>query len=246
MKILLLITLAAVMISSSGCFPTAMLDVKPKLYQNVIYKDNDKIVLSERKSDVVLRLVDKKISRGLKVTFWAAVINMNSPCYNFSTDNIRAKQGITPLKIFSYDEMMQEIRAGAQMRSINAQLAGLATLTNNYNAGYQYVGGNVNINGFSGNYSGYIYDQGKADESNRNIINDTNSKLNSIYSDEANSLTTLYNTYIKKQTICTKQVNGGNFIITTNKSDMPSDDIEIVINVDGDDHEFTITNTLVD
>ncbi|ARM30715.1 hypothetical protein [Prosthecochloris sp. HL-130-GSB] len=246
MKKLLSITILGLLLLQ-GCASTLQLDPQAYDGQEMIYQEGVEAIMSQKKALVAIRPEAITYSSEDRPTIVITVQNGTMKPFDFSTENVQVFVDGEPHKVFTYDELVSEVKRKQTWSAIAAALSGVARSMNAANAGYTYNSGTLNaytydnsgngINGF-GSYSGYTYNAAAAQQAQAAANAQTQAEMQAIVNSTEQSLDALSATMLKKTTVLPQALHGG--YVTIEKipiADHPRD-IKVVIMAAGEEHEF--------
>ena len=140
----------------AGCASSDTVSLLASDGQQAITRNGAPSLISAKKNVVMLQSGGEEFSSGLRPRFVVALLNMQPDMVEFSPAGITAKAvGVTgtstPLKVFSYAELVAEEKRRQTVAAIGAVLAGAARGINAANAGYSNT-----MSIYSGNSTTFI------------------------------------------------------------------------------------------
>ena len=203
--------------------------------------------MSPKKALVAIRPEAKTYSSDDRPTIVITVLNGTEKPFDFSTENVRVFVDGDSHKVFTYDELVAEVKREQVWSTIAAALSGAVRSMNAANAGYTYNSGGFNkfaydnkengVNGF-GSYSDYTYNAAAAQQARIAANAQTQADMQAIVNSAEQSLDALSATMLKKTTVFPQAWHGG--YVTIDKipiADQPRD-VKVVVMAAGEEHEF--------
>ena len=149
MKKIILVIAAA--IGLQACASTLTMNPLPKNGQKEIYDSGVGTIISEKKGSVVaLRPSASRYESTQRPQVILSVLNNTSKPFDISTSNIRVFVDGEPTKVFTYEELVAEVKRKQTMLAIAAGLSAVADGVNAANAGYSRQTGTVSVYGNGG------------------------------------------------------------------------------------------------
>lgn len=226
----------------AGCATSLQLRAAPEADQTTIFENGSETIISKRNVLVAVRPVEEEYKSDTRPTFVVTVFNSTRSPFNFSTGNITAWVNTDPSKVFTYEELVAEVKKRKMWKTIAAAVAGGARGYSAGNAGYQYHSGTVSGsyygNYYSGDYSGYTYDPAAASRAQAAASAQTGRDMDAIDNAASDALSKLDKTILRKHTVMPRSWHGG--YVKINKTPVPeqSNNIYIVVTVVGEVHYF--------
>jgi len=230
-----------------GCATTFQLDPIELKGQQTVFQEGVGAILSKKRSIVEVRPSSTTYSSEKRPSFVITVFNGTDSPFNFSTENIKVYVDDIRHRIFTYDELIEEVKRQQDWAVVGAALNDVANSMNAANAGYSYHSGTVNAYAYGnsgnsahgyGSYSGYTYDAAAAQQAQTAANAKTQAYINAIRQRTEQSLNALSSTMLKKTTIMPSGSHSG--YITSDK--IPNSNqhrnVKIVVSVPGEKHEF--------
>lgn len=202
------IIVLAALLSLSGCVMHQKLTPILDSAQTTKYEQNIEYVVSQKKYDIALAYLGNDSST---MSFVVLLRNRSKNSFNFSTDDISITDGGNRfIKVFSYDELMQQEQSRLAWKSFGVAMDNLNNSMRASNVGNNYGSGSAyHSNGVYSTYNMHYYDSGAAYNAQAlaNIQNQANSDR---FKREAHaSITALQNTLLKRQTVGVGMEYGG-------------------------------------
>jgi hypothetical protein len=238
----------------SGCASTLKLDPVASEDQQEVFQEGTEMVISSKSSVVAMRPSTNTYTSTLRPTLVVSVFNHTDEPHVFSTENIEVFVNGDPVKVFTYDELVAEIKQQQASAALVAALNGAAQSMNAANAGKTYHSGSYNSSYYGnsgytgtgyGSYSGYSYDPAASMQAQAAVNLQTQANMKNIEAQTANSLNNLSATMLKKTTVFPQNIYGG--YITLDKLPTP-DEVNVVIakiTFAGEVHEFKLEHIKV-
>jgi hypothetical protein len=123
-------------VSLAGCASSETVAFRPKANQEAMIRDGQAAIVSRRSTSIVMvRPASRQFQSGSRPVYVVGIYNLSGKPINFLMGNVSAHQQINAqnvaLKVFSYDELVQEERN----RQVAAAIfTGLAVAGNAYSA----------------------------------------------------------------------------------------------------------------
>ncbi|MBI4799771.1 MAG: hypothetical protein HY794_13795 [Desulfarculus sp.] len=219
-----------------------------------MFKDGTEAIISGKRSIVAVRPSANTYTSRQRPTFIVSVFNRADKPIVFSTEDISASVAGSPLKVFTYDELVAEIEKQRKMAAIAAALAGASQAMNAAQAGTQYHYGSYNTSyyGGSGNYvsgygtySGYTYNPAAAAQAQAAANAQMTENLSNINASANVALSDLGRTILKKESVLPHAWYGG--LVEVQQTPVPDSSNIIYLKVifDDEEHNFEFTQTKV-
>ena len=154
-----------------GCATTLRLDPVAIEGQQELYQEGTKTLISPKNSLVAIRSSTNTYQSSQRPTLVVSVLNGTEKPFNFSTEDIDVYVDNKHVKVFTYDELVAEVKRQQTFAAIAIILGGVAQSMNAANAGHTYHSGTYNSSYYSnygysgygsGSYSGYSYNSAAA------------------------------------------------------------------------------------
>lgn len=180
-----------------------------------------------------------------------SVLNKTNESFNFSTENISATTNGKDLKIYTYEELAEEVKDAEMWAAIAAALNGAAKSMNASNAGYTHHSGTYNSTTYgtgynaygSGSYSGYSYDAAAVQQAQATANAETQAEMQAIKNKTENALNILNSTILRKTTVMPNTWHGGYISLDKLANTKQPQNIRIVVTINNDSHIFVIKQT---
>jgi hypothetical protein len=228
-----------------GCATTLRLDPIASDGQQEIFQEGVKTLFSTKQSLVAIRPSTSTYLSTQRPTMVVSVLNGTETPFNFSTEDIMVFADGQPVRVFSYDELIAEIRTRQAWAALSVAMSGAAQSMNAANAGRTYHSGTYNTGYGYGSYSGYSYNPGAVQQAQAAANAQTIANMNVIKSQTDQALTELSATILKKTTVFPQMLHGG-YIKLEYFSDSPSvNNVVVKVNAGGEIHEFKFSHIKV-
>lgn len=225
--------------------PTDVVRLTPAAGQEAIVRDGVPSLISKKRHVVMLRPVSHiQVSSG-RPRFVLAVLNRGQQPTTLQTADITANligKKQLALRIFRYDELMQEVEDQRKVALTFAVLGGVAGAMSAANAGYSHTSGSVYSGGYQASYNATTYNPAMAQmASNQNAANTANN-IENIQANGDAQLSHLKDTILKDHTIMPGEWHGGVIVLDApEKEDNGRVEYSIAVPFDQDMHAFTVT-----
>lgn len=253
MRSLTLFTIVACLLLS-GCASTLRVQPVAGPDQTTMYKDGTEAIISKKRSVVVLRPSANTYTSEQRPTFVVSVLNGTDKPVVFSTEDITASVAGTPLKVFSYDELVAEVENKRKWAAVAAALAGAAQSMSAAQAGNQYTYGSYNTSYYGnrgyygsgyGTYSGYTYNPAAAAQAQAAANAQMNQNFENINSSANAALSDLGRTILKKETVLPNEWYGGYLKLQQTPIPDSSNTISLKVLFGEEEHLFEFTQTKI-
>ena len=121
-----LIALIVFAVLLQGCASTLKLDPKALNGQKEIYQEGVEAIISVKKTLVAIRPSSDTYSSENRPTIVVSVFNGTAEPFNLSTEDIHVSVDGQPLKVFTYNELVAEIKHKQKWDAIAVALGGAA------------------------------------------------------------------------------------------------------------------------
>lgn len=238
-----------------GCATTLKLDPVALDGQQEIFQEGTKTLISAKQSLVAIRPSSTTYQSDKRPTLVVSVLNGRDDQFNFSTEDIEVFANGHSVKIFTYDELVAEIKRQQAWAAVAVALSGAAQSISAANAGYTYHSGTFNSSYYSnygysgygyGSYSGYSYNAAAAQQAQAAVNAQTQANMAAISARTDQALNELGATILKKSTVFPQKIHGR--YIKLEKLEVPEKVNEIVVKVNagGEMHEFKFRHLKVE
>jgi len=232
------------MILLHGCATNLYLNPVKSDQQNSIYQEGTKSLISKKKIIVAIRPSKEIISTNVRPSFIVTVNNTSNESFVFSTENINVMFNGKKIKVFTYQELVEEIENQRKSAALSAALLGMAQVmqasspqyhSGNYNATNYGSGDNTNT---TGTYTGYTYNPVATIQAQTAANSVMLQNMQMINNSANKSLDRLQNTILMKQTVLPNEWYGG--YINTEPLNMKEGEGLLTVNLDvaGEKHNF--------
>jgi hypothetical protein len=230
-----------------GCATTLRLDPVAIEGQQEIYQEGTETLISAKNSLVAIRPSTNTYQSVQRPTLVVSVLNGTKKPFNFSTEDIDVYANGKPVKVFTYDELVAEVKRQQACAALAVALGGVAQSMNAANAGYTYHSGTYNSSYYSnygysgygsGSYSGYSYNPAAALQAQAAANAQMLTNMTVIKSQTNQALNELGSIILKKSTVFPQKMHGG--YIKLEKIQVPeaANNILVKINAGDETHEF--------
>ena len=236
-----------------GCATTLKLAPVASGEQKEIYQGGTETLISAKKSLVAIRPSANSYQSVQRPSLIVSVTNGTDESYNFGPENISASVNGQSVKVFTYDELVAEVKRQQAWAAVAAALNGVAQSMNAANAGYTYNSGTYNSSyygsGYSGygygSYSGYTYNAAAVQQAQSAANAQTQANMAAIKTQTDEALNQLASTMLRKETVFPQKTFGG--YITLDKLPVPDSPNEVIIDISvgGEVHQFKFMLTKV-
>lgn len=238
-----------------GCASTLKIDPQALEGQQEIYQEGVEAVISPKNALVAIRPSTNTYSSEGRPTFVVSVLNGTETSFNFSTEDIQVFVDGVPHRVFTYDELVAEVKRQQAWAAVAAALNGAAQSMNAANAGHTYHSGTTNAYAYDnygnsaygyGSYSGYSYNAAAAQQAQAAANAQTQANMQAIKNQAEQSLNSLGSTMLKKTTVLPQSWHGGYVTIAKIPNSAQPHEIKVVISAAGEDHEFLLQHFKVE
>jgi hypothetical protein len=242
-----LLTIAVFALLLQGCASTLKLDPQALDGQQKVYQEGVEAIISPKKALVAIRPSANTYSSEGRPTIVVTVLNGTAEMFNFSTEDVHVFVDGVPHKVFTYDELVAEVKRQQAWAAFAAALSGAAQSMNAANAGYTYNSGTYNASAYDnygnraygyGSYSGYTYNAAAAQQAQAAANAQTQANMQAIKNQTEQSLSALSATMLKKTTVLPQAWHGGYVTIDKIPNKEQPHEIRVVVTAAGEEHEF--------
>lgn len=229
-----------------GCATTLKLDAVASSEQEEIFQGGMGTLISAKSSLVVIRPSTSPYQSVQRPSFVVSVTNGTNEPYNFGPENISVMVNGQAVKVFTYNELVAEVKKQQVWADVAAALNGAARSMNASNAGSTYNYGTYNSSYYDGDYSGYgygsysgyTYNAAVAQQAQSAANAQTQADMAAIKAQTDEALNKLSSTMLRKETVFPHKTIGG--YITLDKLPVPDSTSDVIINiaVDGEVYQF--------
>ena len=242
MKKIIYIPIVGILVQ--GCGSSYQLDPQIQKGQNEIYISGIETVVSKKKANVTIRSGSKTYSSEDRPQLLVSVTNKTNRPFNFSTENIRVYVDGKPHKVYTYDELVDEVNTEEIWSQVAAGLAGAARSYNASSSAYKY-NYNYNYNPY-GTYSypstSYTYDYAASQQARDAARAQTDSDMRDIQNRSAQSLAALESTIVRKTTIQPYSTYGGYVTFENIENKQKKHDVTVLVTAAGQEHKFVFNH----
>ena len=244
-----------------GCVSFIGVTSEPSEDQVTVFESGTEAIVSSRTSIVTVRPESQVFQSTVKPTFVVTVLNRSEGPVVFSTENITAEFNESAVQVFSYDELVAEVKKEEAIQAFAAALAGVGRAMNAANAGHQYHYGSVNTSSYGnsyspygsstysgtgyGTYSGYSYDPAAAQQAQALAQAQTNQDFERISNASESALAQLQNTILRKQTVFPSAWYGGFVKLEPVALAEGENTLRLLVEFGGEMHPFVFTLTKI-
>lgn len=229
----------------SGCAQTMKIKANPAAGQQIVYENGKELIVSKKVSAFAVASLTGTIKSNQRPKFIITYFNGASVPLNFSTENISAIFNGDKARIYTFEELVEEIESNRRSQAISAALVGASQIMN-ASSGTQYHSGSFNTNYYSsggsgygyGTYSGTTYDPTAAAQAQAVIKSQTMSNINSSNAYAANALNEIDRTILRAHTVMPQQFHGGYIVLQKLQLQGSENKLNIVISIDNESHVF--------
>ncbi|MCM2358112.1 MAG: hypothetical protein NDI77_08180 [Geobacteraceae bacterium] len=229
----------------NGCAQTMKIKANPTAGQRSIYENGKELLVSQKKSLLAVAPLTGATKSNQRPKFIISYFNGASIPLNFSTENIAAVLNGLQIKIFTFEELAEEIERNRRSQALTAALVGASQMIN-ASSGMQYHSGSYNTSYYGsggagygyGTYSGTTYDSTAAAQAQAVIQAQTMSNINNANATASNALSDIERTILKKQTVMPQNWHGGYVALQRLPLRESENKLTIVIKVDDENHVF--------
>lgn len=230
-----------------GCASTLKMEPQALDGQQEIFQEGIESVISAKESLVAVRSSSKTYSSEHRPTFVISVLNGTDTPFNFSTEDVKVYVDEIPHKVFTYDELVAEVKRKQAWAAVAAALNGVSRSMNAANAGYTYQSGTANAyayNNYGGSaygtstYSGYSYNAAAAQQAQASANAQNQAEFKAVQTQTEDSLNALSATILKKTTVMPQARHGGYITIEKLDDINVNHELKVIVTVSGEEHEF--------
>ncbi len=238
----------------SGCASTIRVEAVAGADQTKMYRGGTEVLLSRKQSTVAVRPSANSYTSEQRPTFVVSVLNGTDQPITFSTEDIVATTAGARLKVFSYEELVEEVENQRKWAAVGAALSGVAASMNAAQAGNKYTYGTYNTNHYGsrgyygsgyGTYSAYTYDSAAAAQAQAAANAQTAQNFQYINASAESALSDLGRTILKKETVMPNQWHGGYVRIQRPPVPERTNMISITVVFGAEEHFFQFLQTTV-
>jgi len=230
-----------------GCATTLRLNPVAIDGQQEIFQEGTKTLISAKKSLVAIRPSTNTYQSVERPTLVVSVLNGTEKPFNFSTEDMEVYVDSKPVKVFTYDELVAEVKRQQSYAALAVALGGLAQSINAASAGHTYHSGTYNSSYYSnygysgygsGSFSGYSYNPAAALQAQTAANTQMLTNMAAIKSQTNQALNELASTILKKSTVFPQKIHGGYIKLEQIPVTKGASDVSVKINAGGEIHDF--------
>jgi hypothetical protein len=247
----------------SGCASTEHISLSAGPSEQSITRDGIPTLLSTKQQIVMVRPVASTIRHGHRPAFVVAVYNRGNRPIELRVSDITATEtsltGKSAIHVFSYDELVAEIRRKQAWATFGVALAGAAGAMSAANAGYTHTYGTYSGSSYGtysgglngtynsntmGTYAATTYDPAKAYAAQAINNAQTAANMTAVQAQGQQRLNELQNTILKDNTVMPGEWVGGIVVLDVPRN-APDGVASYQINVDfgNEIHTFAVTES---
>jgi len=235
----------------AGCARTETVQFKPTATQQAMVRDGQAAIVSRlKKSIVMVRPAARQFQSGERPVFVLAITNLTNVPFDFRVGNVEVTQLVNgqpmALNVITYEQLVSEERTRQVFRGLAVGLTAAANSMSAANAGHYQS--NSTIYGPRGgiyqvNTSGYSPAAAAIAQSNANTENEA--MISATIERGRANLASLERGVIKDNTLMPSEWYGGQLHIQplASESGAVTKSYQIAVNVGGDRHEISVTQT---
>jgi hypothetical protein len=236
-----------------GCATTLKLYPVAAEGQKEIFQGGIETLISAKQSLVAIRPSDNTYQSEQRPSLVVTITNGTDEPYNFGPGNISASVNGQYVKVFTYDELVAEVKAQQAWAVVATALNAAVQSMNAANAGYTYNSGTYNpsysgsdYSGYGYGSSGYTYNAAAAQQAQAASNAQTQANMTAIQTQTNVALNQLEATMLRKETVFPQKTFGG--YITLDDLPVPDSENEVIIDISagGEMHKFKFKVTKVD
>lgn len=259
MKILKSISILLIIVGMQGCATYGRLSGIPSEGQKAVFKDGRKTLISIKQNTVALAPDPETVTSGQRGDFVIAVNNGTSDDILFSTEDVSASAKIdgqvTALKVYSHEELVAEEKKSQAWTAVAAALQGAADSMNAANAAYSNTYGTYSGSAYSsygtnahgyGSYSSTTYNYAASQAAQNAAQANSEARFARLEAEGRENLRNLSLIILKKETIFPGAWHGGIIKVQLPEVTDQPQEISLVVNVGGENHEFKLTQEKVE
>ncbi len=247
MRIIRSVAILSLILGIQGCATYGRISGIPSEGQKSVFKDGRKTLISIKQNTVAVAPDTETVTSGQRGDFVITVNNGTSQDILFSTEDVTASVNtngqLTTLKVFSYDELIAEEKKRIGWNAVGAALQGAADSMNAANAGYSYTYGK-SVYGY-GSYSSTTYNYQAAQAARNAAQANSEARFARLEVEGRENLKNLSSTILKKETIFPGAWHGGIVKLELPEVVEQPQEINLVVNVASEHHEFKFTQEKV-
>ena len=231
------ILLSALITLTTGCASTLHIYPNKSPDQRSSFNNGVETVYSEKQTYASVGLPSEKISSDDRIALYVFVKNTTTTTFEFSTENIIASCDSKPVKVFTYEEIRDEIRQNRRDLALAAAFRGFAN-TLNASSNTRYQGTVQSPTGRLSTFSGEIDDPSARIQAQASANAELRNDLQSINDSSAKALASVEARILKKQTVAPGKIYGGVVQLAPLAFSGERTDLVLKASVKGEVHEF--------
>ncbi|TQV88282.1 hypothetical protein [Aliikangiella coralliicola] len=249
------IILALLLLFQLGCSSTLLLSPQPYEGQEQIYKEGIQTILSAKNSLVAVRPAFNQYQSNQRPRFVVSVLNGTDTPYDFSVENVRVTVDGFEHKVFTYEELVAEIKSNQMWAAIGAALNSMSRSMQAQQAGTTYHTGAVNstvnnsygqnLGTINSSYSGYSYNYAAVQQAQAANNAQTQTEMANIRNNAEMALNNLSSTILKRNTVLPQQTQGGYIVIDELDNLKVPHEILIKIILNDEEHIFRFNHRML-
>lgn len=227
--------------------PTDLVQLTAASGQQSIVRDGVPSLISEKRHVVMLRPVAHVQGSNSRPRFVIAALNRSKQPVTMTTSDIIASRSAgakrVAIRVYRYDELVKEAEDEKNAKLTLALLSGVAGAMSATNAGYTQTSGSVHgNNGYYGSYNATTYNPALAQMAANQNADRTADNVAGIQASGDAQLSMLQGTILKDHTLMPGEWHGGVIVLDVPEKDSANKaEYSIYVRVDGEDHEFKVT-----
>lgn len=241
-----IIFLTTLLLLIQGCAMQMKMEPIKQTDQEEIFVNGNTAIISEKNYTVILRPITETFDTKSNPKIGITVYNGTNDKINFSNENITVIHAGSTVRLYTYNELTEQIRQTAMLQSMLVGFGAAAQQMNTHNAGYSYNSGSFNSNSYGdygnsrivGNYSGYTYDPMAAQAYRDNITQNSQNTISNIFGSASKDISMLDN-MIVKNTIMPNSSYGG-YIVLDNLENTDTQEMTVLIIINNEKHRFKL------
>lgn len=244
MKALLPVLLAATL---AGCVAAETPKLEAGHGQQAIVRDGNPAVVSKKPASIVIaRPASRQFQVGARPSYVVAIFNAGRTPLQFSAAGVSAEQihqsgSTSNLKVFSFEELVQEEKTRQAFEALAVGLAAAGNSMSAANAGYYRSHGTVYGPRGSANFTVTGYDPVAASIAQSNATMANAAMIDNAVQTGQRNMAALEGMILKDNTIMPGEWYGGRIIIQPLAGDGPKA-YRIQVQAGNDRHEFSISH----
>lgn len=237
---------AALASGLAGCSAPERVILNATDGQQSIVRDGIPALISTKKHIVMLRPNARQLGGNSRPAFTIVVRNQGSKPETFLETGVRAQQKIgnqtIAVRVFSYDELVQEETDRQRMAAVGAALAAAGRGVQAANAGYTTTTGTIHGPYGTSSYVAQGYDPARAQAAQSLAAAETQADIDALRSTGERNLTALENTILKDNTVMPGEWYGGTIVLSPPlEATRGGKSYSISIRFGGEEHKFAVS-----